>query len=150
MNRPDLADDPRFLRLRPGRPMMRSWRLRSPRNRSARPAADWEARFDAAGVAGVRADGPTPGAFFAHDPQMLVNDFAPECLHARFGTHRRWGPVVRVNGGLDSYRSGVLAGEHTDEILMAMGRSAEEIASLRASRAVASEPLEAPASAAAV
>ena len=117
---------------------------------ASRPAAEWEDRFLAAGVAGVRADEPTPGAFFAHDEQMLANDFAPECTHTRFGTHRRWGPVVRVNGGLDAYRPGVLAGEHTDEILTAMGRSADEIAWLRASRAVASEPLAAPAAAAAV
>ena len=50
-------------------------------------------------VAGVRADASTPGPFFAHDQQVLANDFAPECTHARFGTHRRWGPIVRVNGG---------------------------------------------------
>jgi hypothetical protein len=56
--------------------------------------------------------------------------------------------VVRVNGGLDAYRSGVLAGEHTDEILLALGRSVEEIAALRATRVVASEPLEVPAAAA--
>jgi hypothetical protein len=80
---------------------------------------------------------------------MLANDFAPECQHRRFGTHRRWGAIVRVNGGLDEYGAGVLAGEHTDEILMAMGRSAEEITALRAARVVASEPLEVPAPAAA-
>ena len=71
-----------------------------------RPAAEWEERFVAAGVAGVRADASTPGPFFAHHPQMLANDFAPECTHTRFGTHRRWGPIVRVDGGLGAYRLG--------------------------------------------
>ena len=92
-------------------------------------------------MAGVRADGATPGPFFAHDPQMRANDFAPECVHARFGPHRRWGPVARVNGGLGTYRSGVLAGEHTDELLASLGRSAAEISALRDARVVASEPV---------
>jgi hypothetical protein len=91
-----------------------------------------------------------PGEFFAHDAQMLANDFTPECEHVRFGIHRRWGPVVRVNGGLDHYGPGVLAGQHTDEILMGLGRDAEEIAALRAARVVASEaPVPAPVPAAA-
>ena len=69
-----------------------------------RPAAEWEQRLVAAGVAGVRADASTPGPFFAHHEQVLANDFAPECTHARFGPHRRWGPIVRVERRLD--RSG--------------------------------------------
>jgi hypothetical protein len=90
----------------------------------------------------VRADASTPGPFFAGDAQMLANDFAPVVTHPRFGVHRRWGPVVRVNGGLGEYRPGVLAGEHTDEILRALGHDAEEIAGWRAARVVASEPVE--------
>jgi crotonobetainyl-CoA:carnitine CoA-transferase CaiB-like acyl-CoA transferase len=108
---------------------------------ASRPADDWQACFLAAGVAGARADGATPGPFFAHDAQMLANDFAPECVHPRFGAHRRWGAVVRVNGGLDAYGPGVLAGEHTDTLLAALGRSPEEIADLRSARVVASEPV---------
>jgi crotonobetainyl-CoA:carnitine CoA-transferase CaiB-like acyl-CoA transferase len=108
---------------------------------ATRSADEWEKRFVAARVAGVRADGATPGVFFAHDAQVLANDFAPECSHTRFGPHRRWGPVVRVNGGLGAYRPGVLAGEHTDEILAALGRSPNEIAALRSAGVVASEPV---------
>ena len=89
----------------------------------------------------MQADASTPGPFFAHHPQMLANDFAPECTHTRFGLHRRWGPIVRVDGGLGSYRSGALAGEHTDDILTALGHDAEGIAALRAARIVASEPV---------
>jgi crotonobetainyl-CoA:carnitine CoA-transferase CaiB-like acyl-CoA transferase len=150
MEQPDLADDPRFVTAEARSANDAALAAVVAEELRRLPAADWENRFDGVGVAGVQADAATPGAFFAHDPQMLANDFAPECRHARFGQHRRWGPVVRVNGGLDVYRSGVLAGEHTDEILLALGRSAEEIALLRATRAVASEPLEAPAPAAAV
>ena len=106
-----------------------------------RPAPEWEARLLAAGVGGVQADATTPGPFFAHDPQMLANEFSPECTHPRFGVHRRWGPVVRVNGGLDAYGPGVLAGEHTDRLLTELGRRGPEIAALRAARVVASEPV---------
>jgi crotonobetainyl-CoA:carnitine CoA-transferase CaiB-like acyl-CoA transferase len=105
-----------------------------------RPAAAWEDRLVAAGVAGVCADASTPGPFFAHHDQVLANDLAPECTHTRFGTHRRWGPIVRVNRG-GPFGPGVLAGEHTDEILTALGRSADEITALRAARVVASEPV---------
>ena len=62
---------------------------------------------------------------------MLANDLAPECTHARFGTHRRWGPIVRVDGGR-AYGPGVLAGEHTDDVLAALGHDADAIAALRA------------------
>ncbi|MEO5902085.1 MAG: CoA transferase, partial [Ilumatobacteraceae bacterium] len=105
-----------------------------------RPAAEWEMRFLAAGVAGVQADETTPGKFFAHHEQMLANDFAPECDHARFGRHRRWGAIVRVNGGLGEYLPGILAGQQTNDILTALGHDSAEIAELRATRVVASEP----------
>jgi crotonobetainyl-CoA:carnitine CoA-transferase CaiB-like acyl-CoA transferase len=109
---------------------------------TARSAEDWERRFVAAGLAGVRADGATPGTFFAHDPQVLANEFTPECTHTRFGRHRRWGPIVRVNGGPGDHGPGVLAGEHTDALLAELDRSPEDVAALREARVVASEPVE--------
>ncbi len=141
LGRPDLAGDPRFATAA-GR-AEHDDELAAEIGVSLRtgPATRWEERFIANGVAGVRADGATPGQFFAHDPQMLANQFSPECTHARFGTHRRWGPVVRVNGGLASYGPGVLAGEQTDDILAELGRSDAEIAQLRAARVVGSEPI---------
>lgn len=107
---------------------------------AARPALEWEEAFARAGVAGVRADAATPGRFFARDEQALANDFSPECTHARFGPHRRWGPVVRVNGGLPSYGPGVVAGQQTDEILAELGYSLDGIGALRSSGVVGSEP----------
>lgn len=107
----------------------------------SRPSAEWEERFVRAGIAGVRADAATPGDFFAHDLQMIANDFSPECTHARFGAHRRWGPIVRVNGGLDSYGPGVLAGQQTDRILADLGYEPAEIQQLRSRGVVTSEPI---------
>ncbi len=103
------------------------------------PAQEWERRFRAAGLAGVRADVATPGRFFARDPQVLANEFTPECTHSRFGTHRRWGPLVRVNGGLGAYGPGVVAGEQTEELLLELGYGQEQIRALMADGVVASE-----------
>ena len=150
MDQPEMADDPRFATGTARSANDATLAAVVAGELARRPAAEWEARFHAAGVAGVQADGAMPGVFFSHDAQMLANDFAPECRHLRFGTYRRWGPVVRVNGGLDAYGPGVLAGEHTDELLLAIGHTAEEIAALRAARVVSSEPVDSPASAAAV
>ena len=110
-------------RRRPGRQRRRAGGRAGRRASAGAPAtsgrrASWPPAWPA-----CRPTAPTPGPFFAHDPQMLANDFAPECTHPRFGAHRRWGPVVRVNGGLDAYGPGVLAGEHTDVLLAALGRS---------------------------
>ena len=93
-------------------------------------------------MAGVRADGATPGPFFAHDPQMLANDFAPECIHPASAPIAAGAPVVRVNGGLDDYGPGVLAGEHTDDAPhRARAAARRRSPSLRAARVVASEPV---------
>ena len=105
-----------------------------------RRAAEWEALFVAAGVAGIRADAASPGNAFAHDEQVLANDFTPLTSHTRFGEYRRWGPVVLVDGGPPAV-GGVLAGEQTDEILAAIGRTPEQITALRSAGVVASEPV---------
>jgi crotonobetainyl-CoA:carnitine CoA-transferase CaiB-like acyl-CoA transferase len=142
VERPDLATDARFATADARTVNDAALGTELTRELGRRPANDWERRFVAAGLAGMRADASTPGPYFAHDPQVLANDFTPECTHERFGTHRRWGPVVRVNGGLEAYGPGVLAGANTDEILAELGRTPTEIAALRAGRVVASEPVE--------
>ena len=70
---------------------------------------------------------------------MLANDFAPECTHARFGRTAAGGRSCASTAALGAYGPGVLAGEHTDEILAALGHDADAIAALRAARVVASE-----------
>ena len=73
---------------------------------------------------------------------MHVNAFAPVTVHARFGEMRRWGPIVHVGGGAESYGPGVLAGEHTDRLLAELGYSPDEIAALRSTRVVNSEDID--------
>ncbi|MET0326277.1 MAG: CoA transferase [Ilumatobacteraceae bacterium] len=141
IDRSELADDPRFATAAARSANAEALGAELDDLLLKRPAAEWEERFVAAGAAGVQASASTPGPFFAHHPHVLANDFTPECIHTRFGPHRRWGPIVRVGDGLDAYGSGALAGEHTDEILTALGHDADDIASLRAARVVASEPV---------
>lgn len=140
LDRTDLAGDARFATAAARASHDRELSAELTTALRGRTASDWERRFVASGVAGVCADEASAGRFFAHHPQVLVNDFTPECTHRRFGPHRRWGPIVKVNGGLDHYGPGVLAGEHTDEILAELGRTPAEIRELRAARIVASEP----------
>jgi crotonobetainyl-CoA:carnitine CoA-transferase CaiB-like acyl-CoA transferase len=109
---------------------------------AGRAATEWEARFVAAGLAGMRADRDTPGAFYSRGTQVLANEFSPLCNHARYGPHRRWGPIVRVNGGLGTYAPGVVAGQHTDEILGELGYGPSEIDKLKQSGVVGGEPAE--------
>ena len=107
-----------------------------------REAAHWEALFAPVGVACVAADEMTPGLFALRHPQMLENGFTPMTDHMRFGSMRRWGPIVNVNGAADRYGPGVLAGEHTDELLAELGYDAEAVAALRAGGTVTSEPTD--------
>ncbi len=104
-----------------------------------RSADEWEQRLAPTGVACVRADRASPGAFFASDPQVRENGLAPRAAHARFGEHQRWGPLVTVGGPAPSYRSGALGGEHTDALLAELGYAPADVARLRAERVVASE-----------
>ncbi len=96
LERPDLADDVRFATAAARSANDAALVAALTEELFSRKVAEWEACFVAAGVAGVRADESTPGRFFSHDEQMLANDFAPQCVHTRFGPHRRWGPIVRV------------------------------------------------------
>ncbi len=104
-------------------------------------ADEWERRCLARRVACVRADAAPPGVFFANDPHVRENGFAPEAAHARLGTLRRWGPLVTLAGAPPEYAHGVLAGQHTDALLRELGKSDAEIERLRAARTVGSEPI---------
>ena len=106
---------------------------------ATRDADTWEALLVKVGVGCVRADAATPGQFWADDTHVRANGLAPNSEHRRLGNLRRWGPLVTVDGGPDSYGPGVLAGQHTDQILTEIGRSADEVAMLRETGVVWSE-----------
>jgi crotonobetainyl-CoA:carnitine CoA-transferase CaiB-like acyl-CoA transferase len=122
--------------------------LASPATRSAealeahfrgRSAAEWEALLAPQQIGCARADGPAPGRFWSDDLHVRENGFVASARHARHGDVLRWGALVHVNGFPSLRAAAPLCGEHTDSVLAELGRSAEEIASLRARGVVASE-----------
>ena len=138
--RPDLARDPRFANATARREHDDALAQALAALFRGRDADSWEDLLAPVGVGCVRADAVTPGQFLARSEHVHQNGFAPRARHPRFGDLRRWGPLVTCDGGAERYGPGVLAGEHTDEILAELGRSPEEIERLRSEDVVWSEP----------
>jgi crotonobetainyl-CoA:carnitine CoA-transferase CaiB-like acyl-CoA transferase len=111
-----------------------------------RDADEWERDLIAAGVGCVNAgEYDSPGAFLVHDEHAQANRLLAEAHHALWGDYRRWGPPSTFSGTPGNPRAGVLAGEHTDELLAEAGYSPAEIEQLRADNVVWSEvPMELP------
>jgi crotonobetainyl-CoA:carnitine CoA-transferase CaiB-like acyl-CoA transferase len=128
IGRPELASDPRFAR---NADRMRNTAeltaLISERLRE-RPSADWVRDFEAAGVP----VGPVNriGDMLA-DPQVAARNMVVEVDHPRAGRTRALGmPIKFGTGAADMTRPAPLFGQHSREILDALGYSSDEIAAL--------------------
>ena len=134
IGRPELADDARF-RTNGGR--MRNLEALTPliaERLRARPSADWIREFEAAGVP----VGPvnTIGEMLA-DPQVKAREMVVEVRHARAGPVKALGLPIKFSatpGAVE--RAAPLLGEHTREVLAALGYSAAEIDALQQAGAV--------------
>jgi crotonobetainyl-CoA:carnitine CoA-transferase CaiB-like acyl-CoA transferase len=100
----------------------------------------WERRLATEGLGCVRADGPVPGAFFLDDPQVEANHFTALVEHPTHGTFLRHGPLIRRRDAQERLRVAPMAGQHVDAILGEIGMNAAEIARLRETGVVWSEP----------
>ena len=111
-----------------------------------RDADEWERDLIAAGVGCVNAGGyDSPGAFLVHDEHAQANSLLTDAQHALWGDYQRWAPPSTFSATPGNPRAGVLAGEHTDELLAEAGYSPSEIEGLRADNVVWSEvPMELP------
>lgn len=135
----DLALDPRFATEQQRRAHDTELAAAITERLAERTASEWNSLFVAASVGCVRADGIDVGGFWANDPQVRANGWAPMTRHARFGQLRRWAPLCAVGGPNPDYRTAPLAGEHTDLLLTELGCSERAIAELRADNIVGSE-----------
>jgi crotonobetainyl-CoA:carnitine CoA-transferase CaiB-like acyl-CoA transferase len=66
-----------------------------------------------------------------------ASGYVVDVVHPVFDEHPRLAPYVRFSRSSTRALPGVLAGQHTDEILTRLGRTADEIADLRARNVVA-------------
>jgi crotonobetainyl-CoA:carnitine CoA-transferase CaiB-like acyl-CoA transferase len=103
-------------------------------------AEAWEALLTQAGVACVRADGPIPAEFWRNDPQPGALGLRQPAVHPRWGAYRRHGRLVRFDEDAEPLGSPPLAGQHNAEILLELGRSAEQIEALYTERVLWRDP----------
>jgi crotonobetainyl-CoA:carnitine CoA-transferase CaiB-like acyl-CoA transferase len=135
--REDLATDPRF-KDAAARAQHSDELIAELEALFARDTADeWERCLIKAGVGCVRADSyVNSGKFFMEDAQVHANGLAPRATHVVWGDYQRWGPVVNFSTNPGRYGGGVVAGEHTDQLLAELGFDAEAAADLRARNVV--------------
>ena len=71
------------------------------------------------------------------DPQIAARGMVLETDHPVLGRLRTLGSPIKLSATpADASRRAPLLGEHTDEILMDLGLSADEVATLRANGAI--------------
>jgi crotonobetainyl-CoA:carnitine CoA-transferase CaiB-like acyl-CoA transferase len=113
---------------------------------ATREAGEWERCLLEAGVGCVRADEfQNAGQFFLNSEHTQANGFGPVVDHRVLGSYQRWGPLVTFSKTPGRYGPGVLAGQHTNDLLREVGYSAEEIAGLRERAVVWSDEQPVPA-----
>ena len=77
----------------------------------------------------------------AHDPFLRASGSIVEVQHETRGTYLTVGCPMKFSGFTPNISGAPLLGEHTDEVLIELGYSKEEIAKLRGKKVVASTGL---------
>jgi crotonobetainyl-CoA:carnitine CoA-transferase CaiB-like acyl-CoA transferase len=108
---------------------------------TARHADEWEPLLTSLDIACVRADAATAGQFFDTSEHVMANGFVAEAEHLRWGPYWRHGSLVQFSETPARAGSGILAGQHTRQLLREIGYEPEAVEALYADRVVASEPV---------
>jgi formyl-CoA transferase/CoA:oxalate CoA-transferase len=134
IDRPDLADDPRF---RTNRDRMTHYDVLKPELDStlrARSRAEWTVRFHAASVpcGAVRDVGEVLG-----DPHLAAREMVATLQHPTVGTTRVMGTPIKLSHTPGSVRTPPpTLGQHTEAVLTELEYDRDMIASLKASGAI--------------
>ena len=104
---------------------------------ATKPALAWEQELLPQGVACVAVTTRSIEDMMFDDSFGRASGYLVDVVHPTFDTHPRLAPFVHFSRSATQALPGVLAGQHTDAILTELGRSAEEIADLRARKVVA-------------
>ena len=92
-------------------------------------------------MACVRADEFSVAEFFDRSEHALENGFVSEVEHLRWGPYWRNGSLVHFSATPPRLGAGILAGQHTTQLMRELGYQPDEIESLYGERIVASEPV---------
>ncbi|HEY7589107.1 MAG TPA: CaiB/BaiF CoA-transferase family protein, partial [Thermoplasmata archaeon] len=95
---------------------------------AARSSAEWMALLNEHGVP----NGPVYRfSEIVHDPQVLARGAILTLRHPKAGAIRQFGPPFRCGEGRGPHAPPPMLGEHTQEVLLSLGYSAEKIDELR-------------------
>jgi crotonobetainyl-CoA:carnitine CoA-transferase CaiB-like acyl-CoA transferase len=93
---------------------------------------EWEATLTSVDVGCVALSTQRIERFFQSEEIGRASGYVVEVEHPTFDRHLRLAPLVRFSRSLTQAKAGGLAGSATDDVLSELGRSAEDIADLRA------------------
>ena len=103
----------------------------------SKPAAEWERELLAQGVGCVQVHTGLIEEQLFDDSFGRAGGYVADVVHPIFDEHLRPAPYIQFSRSLTQALPGVLAGQHTDQILAAAGKSPDVIADLRARKIVA-------------
>ena len=103
---------------------------------AAKSAPDWEDELLPQGIACVALNTDSIESLMYDDSFGRASGYVVDVTHPTFDEHLRLAPYLRFSRSKTQALPGVLAGQHTDEILTRLGRTADEIADLRSRNVV--------------
>lgn len=101
-----------------------------------RTSMEWEHDLLAAGVGCVALNTDSIESFLFADRYGRASGYVVDVVHPTFDEHPRLAPYLQFSRSSTQALPGVLAGDQTDLVLARMGKSAAEIADLRARKVV--------------